>query len=235
MRRYRSPARSTRASQRPKRVHAQLVQAEALLRDGAGDDEIAGVLQTIDPSTLEHASQMVRAGRCWLALCDLDRAAAYFEDALALGPSPDALHGLGSVAFELGDREKAVSTWVDVRRQDLQADVPSWSLAEDELADVVERAFTVLPELIAERLSNVPILHEDYPSESLVRDGWDPRILGFFAASESLTHIVLFQRNIERFCASRAEAYEEVRITLLHETAHFFGMTDEELDEIGLG
>ena len=85
------------------------------------------------------------------------------------------------------------------------------------------------------RLAEVPVLHHDYPSEALVRDGWDPRILGFFASDETLTHILLFQRNIERICADRAEVHEEIRITLLHETAHFFGMTDEELDEIGLG
>ena len=28
---------------------------------------------------------------------------------------------------------------------------------------------------------------------------------------------------------------EEIRITVLHETAHFFGLDDDDLDELGLG
>jgi predicted Zn-dependent protease with MMP-like domain len=31
------------------------------------------------------------------------------------------------------------------------------------------------------------------------------------------------------------ELREEVRVTLLHETGHFFGLSDAELEEMGLG
>ena len=35
-------------------------------------------------------------------------------------------------------------------------------------------------------------------------------------------------------CRSREEVEDEVRITVLHETAHFFGMSEEDLEAIGL-
>ena len=35
--------------------------------------------------------------------------------------------------------------------------------------------------------------------------------------------------------AGDEELREEIRATLLHETGHFFGMDDEELEGIGLG
>ena len=31
------------------------------------------------------------------------------------------------------------------------------------------------------------------------------------------------------------ELLDEIRTTLLHETGHFFGMSEEDLDEVGLG
>ena len=46
--------------------------------------------------------------------------------------------------------------------------------------------------------------------------------------------INLYTRNIERMCRSREEVEDEVRITVLHETAHFFGMSEEDLEAIGL-
>ena len=50
-----------------------------------------------------------------------------------------------------------------------------------------------------------------------------------------LTQIVLFRRNLERVAAGEDELREEIRVTLLHETGHFFGLDDAALDELGLG
>jgi predicted Zn-dependent protease with MMP-like domain len=47
--------------------------------------------------------------------------------------------------------------------------------------------------------------------------------------------VFLYQKNIERMVKTRDEAAREIRITLLHETGHFFGLSEEELDEMGLG
>ena len=43
------------------------------------------------------------------------------------------------------------------------------------------------------------------------------------------------RRNLERAVADPDELREEVRVTLLHETGHFFGLSDAELEEMGLG
>jgi predicted Zn-dependent protease with MMP-like domain len=49
-----------------------------------------------------------------------------------------------------------------------------------------------------------------------------------------LTQILLFRKNLERAAHSAEELAEEIRITLLHETGHFFGMSEEDLAEVGL-
>ena len=45
--------------------------------------------------------------------------------------------------------------------------------------------------------------------------------------------ILLFQRNIERLCDTRAEVIQEVRKTVLHEIGHFFGLEEDELEGLG--
>ena len=50
-----------------------------------------------------------------------------------------------------------------------------------------------------------------------------------------LTQIVLFRRNLESTGTEPDELREEVRVTLLHEAGHFFGLSDRELEEMGLG
>ena len=48
-----------------------------------------------------------------------------------------------------------------------------------------------------------------------------------------LTQILLFRRNLERVAQDEEELREEIRTTLLHETGHFFGMTEKDLDDVG--
>jgi predicted Zn-dependent protease with MMP-like domain len=45
--------------------------------------------------------------------------------------------------------------------------------------------------------------------------------------------ILIFQRAIEDECDSPEEIKEELKITLVHEIAHFFGLSDEYLEELG--
>jgi predicted Zn-dependent protease with MMP-like domain len=47
--------------------------------------------------------------------------------------------------------------------------------------------------------------------------------------------IHLFQRNLERETTGEEQLAEQIRITVLHETAHFFGYEDDRLEELGLG
>ncbi len=206
--------------------------------------------QLTDPESLDVA-QRIRVARCHLDVLALEEAERWASAALAGGPvdaeRADALHTIGSVAKERGDESGAVAYWLRVRALDLAAPRPDWSLSPEQLEAEVEWALGELPERVREHLADVPILAADYPDEDLVRDGWDPRLLGFFdgvplpekaAVGEGplgLDTVLLFQRNIERFAGDPYEAREEIRVTLLHETGHFFGLSDEDLDLIGLG
>ena len=44
--------------------------------------------------------------------------------------------------------------------------------------------------------------------------------------------IVLYRKNIEAVCQTEDEIREEVRLTVLHELGHYFGMTEDQLEDV---
>jgi predicted Zn-dependent protease with MMP-like domain len=47
--------------------------------------------------------------------------------------------------------------------------------------------------------------------------------------------IYIFQENHELVCKSKAQLVQQVRKTVLHEIGHHFGMSEDDLDELGYG
>jgi hypothetical protein len=45
-------------------------------------------------------------------------------------------------------------------------------------------------------------------------------------------HIVLYQKNIEAVCSSEAEVREQIRLTVIHELGHYFGLDEEQLKDV---
>jgi len=239
---FRPPARRTRGGERVRRPYAMLVKAEDLLARGASDDLVLETLHTI--GELTEPDHLTRAGGCFLDVGEPSRAEVMFDRSLAIEASADALHGKGYARSLDGDFEAATQAWLRVMAMDLAAPRPEWALSADEFEAIIEDALAELPRVIRERLVNVPIIAEEYPSRELIEDGVDPRLLGLFAgtpmpfaaeANATLDQVLIFQRNIERIAGDRDTAELEVRITLIHETGHFFGLEDDDLDALGLG
>ncbi len=44
--------------------------------------------------------------------------------------------------------------------------------------------------------------------------------------------IVLYQKNIEAVCSSEEEIRKEIRLTVLHELGHYFGMNEAQLEDV---
>ena len=47
--------------------------------------------------------------------------------------------------------------------------------------------------------------------------------------------ITLFQESIESICADRHEIIDQIKLTVVHEVAHHFGIDDDRLQELGAG
>jgi len=157
----------------------------------------------------------------------------------------DLHHLLGIACEDAGDRAGMVAEWLETRRLDAEGDDDARELGSAEFARVVQDALDELPPEVQDRLRNIPLIADDRPSEEMVRDGIDPRILGLFHGvpmpSESTLGpayadtIHLFARNIERASDDERELREQIRVTVLHETAHYFGFDEDDLRRLGLG
>ena len=155
----------------------------------------------------------------------------------------DTLHMLGRVHDFTGDRAEAITAWQEVRRLDLAAEPGPLEISEDDVEQIAQQTLAELPPQIREKLERVPILIDDLPSEALVADGVDPRLLGLFQGTPmpeggelapTVTNILLFRVNLARACVDADHLAEEIRITVLHETAHYFGLDEADLEALGL-
>ena len=116
---------------------------------------------------------------------------------------------------------------------------------------LARRAFDRLPKQFRDHLEHVEFVVEDWPSrellESLELDPEEDTLLGFYdgvpVGERSITDapapvtdtIYLYQRALEEACETEAELVEEIRVTLLHEIGHHFGLEDDEIEKLGYG
>lgn len=157
----------------------------------------------------------------------------------------EAWYGLGLCAEASEDDKAKREAWLRVLALDTAKPLHEAHMSEQEMSDVAEQAFKELPERARRLIENVPILIVDLPAREEVEQGLDPRLLGLFAGSPyseasvmggppQLTQILLFRKNLERMAIDADDLREQIRITLLHETGHFFGMSEDDLAAVGL-
>ena len=118
---------------------------------------------------------------------------------------------------------------------------------------LVEQALEGLPTRFRNRIHNVTVLVENVPPEQLPRrgsrnagildsDDAENLVLGIFEGVPTTKksmfdlpagpdRIVLYQKNIEAVCSSEEEIRTEIRLTVLHELGHYFGMTEAQLED----
>lgn len=177
---------------------------------------------------------------------DPQTALAEALDWLADEPDSADAHYEAALAYEDLEREsERRRQMLEVLRLDALETHTPLSDCDGIICAEVERTLGELPPAILERLGPVTILVEPRPSRALVESGVDARILGFFegATSEELsgpdaplttTRILVFSHNLSAAFEGEAELREEVRITVLHEVGHFFGLDEDDMERLGL-
>jgi len=113
--------------------------------------------------------------------------------------------------------------------------------------ELVERALDGLPPELSSLLDNVAIVVEDWPERSTQTDSGGPgeTLYGLYEGVPLTERgdsyygvlpdrITIFRGPLERDFRDH-ELEEQVRITVVHEIAHFFGFGEERLEELGWG
>lgn len=112
--------------------------------------------------------------------------------------------------------------------------------------ELVEKAYQRIPEEFTQKIENVVITVEDYPTredlEKLEIRG-KGLLLGLYRGTplpqrsvwqgvRTPDEIVLFQKDIEKVCRNDKEIEDRVDEVLKHEIAHYFGLSDDEIYEL---
>jgi predicted Zn-dependent protease with MMP-like domain len=91
----------------------------------------------------------------------------------------------------------------------------------------VRRALDSLPPEIAAALENVAVVVEDENDE-------EPDLLGLFEEHEFMpAKVTIYRLPLEESFQDPDELEHEIRVTVLHELAHYFGIEEDRLADLG--
>ena len=124
-----------------------------------------------------------------------------------------------------------------------------YTMTDEEFESAVQDAIDSIPDEFLDELENVAIIVADEPEEEdFEGDGYftdEGDLLGLYdgiamtergdsyVVGDYPDAITIFKGPHERLEGSRAEILEEVRKTVVHEIAHYFGMDEDQVDEMG--
>lgn len=114
-------------------------------------------------------------------------------------------------------------------------------MSSEAFEGAVADALDLVPEELTRLMDNVVILVEDRPPVD------EPRLLGLYegtpltergewwATGALPDRITIFRLPTLAICDDAAEVAEEVAVTVVHEIAHHFGISDARLHDLGWG
>ncbi len=122
-------------------------------------------------------------------------------------------------------------------------------LNETDIDRAVKKAIARIPAEIRNHLKNIVISIQTRPSKEIRAEmGLDRHetLLGVYRGTSLRERtalypplypdtIILFQEPLEEMCRTMEELEDQIEITLVHEVAHFLGMSEEKLAELGYG
>jgi len=125
----------------------------------------------------------------------------------------------------------------------------SYHVSKAEFAALIQEAIAELPPKFAAALDEVSIELKDRPTRRQLRSVGledDELLMGLYTGRPLTVRSVedgprlpdsiqIFQEDCEIACNSREQLLKEVRITVLHELGHHFGMNENDLDALGYG
>lgn len=111
-------------------------------------------------------------------------------------------------------------------------------LDSEEFEKLVVDQLDLLPDEMVDGLDNVVFVVEDRPEDGSLDilglyDGVNLTERGQYGFGELPDRIILFREPLLAVSADLKELKDQIHITLVHEIAHFYGIDDAQLHELG--
>jgi predicted Zn-dependent protease with MMP-like domain len=186
-------------------------------------------------------------GQILFELGRFEEARRALEVALALdSESGHAHYHLALVLERLGSHQESEAEFGKANALDPDHYQLPVELDEASFRAAAAEALDNLPRSIREYVEDVPVLIEDHPSPELIgAENISPQILGLYLGTprtqleaslqpEDLTRVILFKRNLEKVCRDREDLIDQIQVTVRHEIGHHLGLSEEDLERLGL-
>ncbi len=113
-------------------------------------------------------------------------------------------------------------------------------LSAEEFEKLVVDELDLLPDEMVDGLENVVFVTEDRPEDGSLDllglyDGVDLTRRGNYGFGELPDRIILYREPLLAVAKDFEELKDQIHVTLVHEIAHFFGLDDDELHDLGWG
>jgi predicted Zn-dependent protease with MMP-like domain len=112
------------------------------------------------------------------------------------------------------------------------------ALSGPEFEKLVIAELDALPDEMVDGLDNVIFVTEDRPEDGSLDllglyDGVALTERDAYGFGELPDRIILFREPLLQICDDIDELTEQIHVTLVHEIAHFYGIDDDQLHELG--
>lgn len=113
-------------------------------------------------------------------------------------------------------------------------------LSAEDFERLVIEELDLLPDEMVEGLDNVVFVAEDRPEDGSldllgIYEGVALTERGQYGFGELPDRIVLFREPLLAVSADLDELRDQIHVTLVHEIAHYYGIDDDHLHELGWG
>ena len=112
-------------------------------------------------------------------------------------------------------------------------------VSPEEFEEMVADELDALPDEMVAHLDNVVFLIEDRPENGDdvlgLYEGVALVDRGDYGFGDEPDRITLFRENLVDFCENREQLVDEIHVTLVHEIAHYYGIEEDRLHELGWG
>lgn len=112
-------------------------------------------------------------------------------------------------------------------------------VGDEAFEGMIDDALDTIPDHFAQHMRNMVILARDYNPDN-------PTLLGLFEGvpltEQHSNHsgylpdaVFIYKNALEAVCEDEDQLRHEVKVTVLHEVGHYFGMEEHELHALGWG
>ena len=112
-------------------------------------------------------------------------------------------------------------------------------VSQDVFEAMINDALDTIPEEFARHMTNMVVLARDFNPD-------EPTLLGLFEGipltEQHSNHsgflpdaVFVYKDALEAMCSDEEDLRHEVKVTVLHEVGHYFGLEEHELHELGWG